>query len=67
LGLRSRLRLRRRGLLDRLRDRLFDLRSDRERLRLRLVLAIASMALVLSLNRGCWVGLQTLQAEAADW
>ena len=40
MGLRSRLRLRRRG--ERLRDRdlLFDLRSDRDRLRERLVLAI---------------------------
>jgi len=43
LGLRSRLRLRRRGLLDRDRDLLLDLRSLRLRLREREVLAIASV------------------------
>ena len=71
MGLRSRLRLRRRGgLLDRDRDRLLDLRSLRLRLRELLVLAIVSLPTLrvdgaLAACAGCWVGLQTLQRQGA--
>ena len=69
MGLRSRLRLRRRGLLDRDRDRRLDLRSLRLRLRERLVLAICASdaARVAQLNRLCLQeSLQTLQRQGVS-